>query len=90
MLLPGQTDPSIRIGTVLPRGCTPHFELYLGLGASQGRHTRDPDDSGFSSRGDGTDLVLTHERFHDESDRNSHAKGWEGCLIRLSRKFGGR
>jgi uncharacterized protein YndB with AHSA1/START domain/predicted Ser/Thr protein kinase len=43
----------------------------------------------FHPRAGGTDVVLTHERFRDESDRNSHAKGWAGCLSRLSRKFGG-
>jgi serine/threonine protein kinase len=43
----------------------------------------------FHARGEGTDLVLTHERFRDEADRNGHARGWQGCLDRLSRKFGG-
>jgi serine/threonine protein kinase len=43
----------------------------------------------FHARGEGTDLVLIHERFRDEADRNSHARGWQGCLDRLSRRFGG-
>jgi serine/threonine protein kinase len=43
----------------------------------------------FHPKGDGTDLVLTHERFRDESLRNIHAQGWQGCLNRLSRKFEG-
>jgi serine/threonine protein kinase len=43
----------------------------------------------FRPRGGGTDLSLTHERFRVESDRNSHAEGWQGCLQRLQRKFGG-
>jgi serine/threonine protein kinase len=34
----------------------------------------------------GTDLVLTHERFRSEPDKNSHAEGWRGCLERLTRK----
>ena len=42
----------------------------------------------FQPQGDGTDLVLTHERFRSEPDRSSHAQGWAGCLNRLSRKFG--
>ena len=37
----------------------------------------------------GTDLVLTHERFRDEADKDRHAEGWQGCLDRLGRKFGG-
>jgi serine/threonine protein kinase len=43
----------------------------------------------FQSRGDFTNLVLTHERFRDEARRNSHAQGWEGVLGRLARKLGG-
>jgi uncharacterized protein YndB with AHSA1/START domain/predicted Ser/Thr protein kinase len=43
----------------------------------------------FQSRGDATNLVLTHERFRDEERRNNHAKGWAGCLGRLARKLGG-
>jgi uncharacterized protein YndB with AHSA1/START domain len=31
----------------------------------------------------GTELVLTHERFADDSRRDDHAKGWSGCLDRL-------
>jgi len=43
----------------------------------------------FHAQGDATDLVLTHERFRDESLRSQHAQGWQGCLERLSRKVGG-
>jgi uncharacterized protein YndB with AHSA1/START domain len=43
----------------------------------------------FQARGEGTDLVLTHERFRDQASRNGHARGWQGCLDRLGRKFGG-
>ncbi len=43
----------------------------------------------FQPKDDGTNLVLTHERFRSEPDRNSHAQGWQGCLDRLSRKLGG-
>jgi serine/threonine protein kinase len=39
--------------------------------------------------GAGTDLVLTHERFRDVPHRNGHERGWQGCLERLARKFGG-
>jgi len=28
----------------------------------------------------GTELVLTHERFANESVRDAHLKGWQGCL----------
>ncbi len=43
----------------------------------------------FQPQGTATNLVLTHERFRSEGDRNSHAQWWTGCLNRLSRKFGG-
>ena len=43
----------------------------------------------FRPGGGGTDLVLTHERFRDEADKDRHAEGWRGCLDRLGRKFGG-
>jgi uncharacterized protein YndB with AHSA1/START domain len=42
----------------------------------------------FHPDGDATNLVLTHERFRDESLRIEHTKGWQGCLERLSRKVG--
>jgi serine/threonine protein kinase len=42
----------------------------------------------FHAKGEATDLVLTHERFRDEALRNEHARGWQGCLERLSRKVG--
>jgi len=31
----------------------------------------------------GTELVITHERFAGDSDRDNHAQGWEDCLDRL-------
>lgn len=31
----------------------------------------------------GTEIVLTHQRFPDEPARNEHNKGWTGCLDRL-------
>ena len=43
----------------------------------------------FQPRGDGTHLVLTHERFRSEPDKRDHMNGWRGCLRHLSRKFGG-
>jgi Activator of Hsp90 ATPase homolog 1-like protein len=42
----------------------------------------------FQAKGEGTDLVLTHERFRDESLKSDHAQGWQGCLERLSQKVG--
>jgi uncharacterized protein YndB with AHSA1/START domain len=31
----------------------------------------------------GTDLVITHELFSGDSDRDNHTQGWEDCLDRL-------
>jgi uncharacterized protein YndB with AHSA1/START domain/predicted Ser/Thr protein kinase len=41
----------------------------------------------FQPRGDGTNVVLTHERFRSEPDKRDHTNGWRGCLRRLSVKF---
>jgi len=38
-----------------------------------------------SDREGKTDLVLTHQRFANEDTRDSHNKGWGGCLDRLAR-----
>jgi uncharacterized protein YndB with AHSA1/START domain/tRNA A-37 threonylcarbamoyl transferase component Bud32 len=42
----------------------------------------------FHAQGEATNVVLTHERFRDESLRIDHTQGWTGCLDRLSRKVG--
>jgi serine/threonine protein kinase len=42
----------------------------------------------FQPNGQNTTVLLTHERFRNEPDKNSHAQGWQGCLNRLSRKLG--
>jgi uncharacterized protein YndB with AHSA1/START domain len=33
--------------------------------------------------GAGTELVVVHERFGTDADRDNHAKGWSDCLDRL-------
>ena len=33
----------------------------------------------------GTELTLTHEQFVDESERDHHRQGWDGCLDSLER-----
>jgi uncharacterized protein YndB with AHSA1/START domain len=33
--------------------------------------------------GNRTELTLAHERFHDETSRDSHNRGWQGCLDKL-------
>lgn len=34
----------------------------------------------FEPRDGGTDIVVTHERIADQATRDSHLKGWLGCL----------
>jgi uncharacterized protein YndB with AHSA1/START domain len=34
----------------------------------------------FRDAAGGTELVLLHERFESEHDRDQHTKGWDGCL----------
>jgi serine/threonine protein kinase len=43
----------------------------------------------FQAYGDRTNVVLYHERFRDDYQRQEHAKGWAGCLERLARKLSG-
>lgn len=39
----------------------------------------------FKPSGQGTELVLTHERFADTEARDKHQQGWTGCLEQLGR-----
>jgi uncharacterized protein YndB with AHSA1/START domain len=43
----------------------------------------------FESRGDGTEVVLTHERFATEESRDSHEHGWSSMLEKLERRHSG-
>ena len=39
----------------------------------------------FKPAGEGTELLLTHQRFADTEARDKHQHGWNGCLARLDR-----
>jgi len=39
----------------------------------------------FRAAPEGTELLLTHERFVDAPARDRHADGWKGCLARFER-----
>jgi uncharacterized protein YndB with AHSA1/START domain len=41
----------------------------------------------FLRSGEGTDLLLTHERFADRDARDRHGAGWTACLDRLARSI---
>jgi uncharacterized protein YndB with AHSA1/START domain len=36
---------------------------------------------------EGTELIFTHSRLHDEDTRRSHEQGWNGALDKLERHF---
>lgn len=36
---------------------------------------------------EGTELIFTHSRLHDEETRSSHEEGWNGALDKLERHF---
>jgi uncharacterized protein YndB with AHSA1/START domain len=36
------------------------------------------------AKGDGTEVVLTHERLPGEAARQNHLEGWTGCLDKLA------
>ena len=39
----------------------------------------------FKPAGQGTELLVTHQRFFDSDARDRHQHGWNGCLDRLGR-----
>jgi uncharacterized protein YndB with AHSA1/START domain len=39
----------------------------------------------FTPSGQGTEMILTHQRFADTQARDKHQEGWIGCLGRLER-----
>jgi uncharacterized protein YndB with AHSA1/START domain/predicted Ser/Thr protein kinase len=89
MFPPGAKEPHVLVGQYCkfdePRTLSftwAHEPLKPGWNETQA--TLD-----FQPRGNGTHLVLTHERFRSEPDKRDHTNGWRGCLNRLSLKFGG-
>jgi hypothetical protein len=43
----------------------------------------------FEPRGDATEVVVVHQQLASEAVRESHAKGWDGCLDGLERHVAG-
>jgi glutathione S-transferase len=41
----------------------------------------------FHERGSSTELVLTHELFPNQEQRDRHLMGWNGCLDHLAKFF---
>ena len=89
MLLPGRTEYRFVSGEYcrLEAGRTLSFTWAWEPHMPNSRETQVTVE--FRPEGEGTRVVLTHERFHDVADKDSHARGWRGCLDRLIRKFGG-
>jgi uncharacterized protein YndB with AHSA1/START domain/predicted Ser/Thr protein kinase len=89
MLLPGQTAYKFVSGQYC-RMDAPRTLSFTWAWEADVANTRETQVTvEFHPKGEGTDLVLTHERFRDEAYKNGHAKGWKGCLDRLGRKLGG-
>ncbi len=42
----------------------------------------------FNDHAEGTELILTHERFAVEAVRDMHLAGWNGCIDKLEAMFG--
>jgi uncharacterized protein YndB with AHSA1/START domain/predicted Ser/Thr protein kinase len=89
MLLPGRTDPRFVSGQYCRVDAPRTLSFTWGWEPYKAGWPETQVTVEFYPEGQGTDLVLTHERFRDEADKNSHAQGWQGCLDRLGRKFGG-
>ena len=41
----------------------------------------------FVDKGNGTEVILTHERFADQASADHHQEGWEGCLNSLAARI---
>jgi uncharacterized protein YndB with AHSA1/START domain len=41
----------------------------------------------FEARGDGTEVIIVHERIDSEETRRDHEGGWTGCLDGLAELF---
>jgi serine/threonine protein kinase len=89
MLLPGRTDPRFVSGQYCRVDPPRTLSFTWAWEPHQAGWQETQVTVEFHPRGGGTDLVLTHERFRDEPDKNAHAQGWQGCLNRLGRKFRG-
>jgi uncharacterized protein YndB with AHSA1/START domain len=89
MRLPGRTEPRFVSGQYCEVDAPRTLSFTWAWEPLQPGWTETQVTLEFHPRGDGTDLVLVHERFRDERDRDAHARGWRGSLDRLRRKFGG-
>jgi uncharacterized protein YndB with AHSA1/START domain/predicted Ser/Thr protein kinase len=89
MLLPGRTDYRFVSGHYSRVDAPRTLSFTWGWEPHQSGWPETQVTAEFRPGGGGTDLVLTHERFRDEADKDAHAQGWQGCLDRLGRKFGG-
>jgi serine/threonine protein kinase len=89
MLLPGTTEPRFVSGQF----CQIDAPRSLSFTWAWQPHTPNTRETqltlDFHRKENGTQLVLTHERFRSQKDRDDHAQGWQGCLRRLARKLGG-
>jgi uncharacterized protein YndB with AHSA1/START domain len=90
-----------RIANALPDGTTvviegefrdiqrPHLLVYtwqMGQGAEESSLVT----VRFQSRGDATEVVIVHESVPSAAERDSHEKGWNGCLDGLETFFAAR
>jgi uncharacterized protein YndB with AHSA1/START domain/predicted Ser/Thr protein kinase len=88
MLPPQAERPNIMSGQFC-RIDAPHAVSFTW--AWESSHTLDPRETQvtleFQPRAKSTNVVLTHERFRDEEQRQRHEDGWTGCLGQLVRHF---
>lgn len=89
MLLPGQTEHTFVSGHYCQIDAPRTLSFTWTWEPPKGDVSTTQVTVEFHPRGETTDLVLIHERFRDQGLRESHARGWQGCLDRLSRKLGG-
>jgi uncharacterized protein YndB with AHSA1/START domain/predicted Ser/Thr protein kinase len=88
MFPPGQPEPAVVTGQYC-RIDAPRFLSFTWSWIAPRVDTHETQVTlDFHAKGETTEVVLTHERFRDESLRIQHTQGWQGCLERLARKVG--
>lgn len=84
-----------RIANALPDGqvlwisgeflaVVPHSKLVFTWKLEPGESDQEVVTVRFEAQGEGTEVIVVHERIDNDAKRNEHRQGWEGCLDGLA------
>ncbi len=88
MQAPGSNEIDIVTGTfkiVTPPVKLVYTWLWEGSGSDRGETLVTVE---FHDLDGKTEVILTHERFRDDAERELHSQGWQGCLDQLEVHLG--